>query len=178
MRKHLKRVLPDHQSLGEHRWLNPFRSSLLHPRLWHINRHSVAGAIAAGLFCGLIPGPLQMPSAALCALLFRVNLPLAMLTTLYTNPLTLVPLYLMAFEVGNFLTGNGRGFIAPPEMTGGDFLGWLSALGTWMVDLGKPLAIGLLALASGFSVTGYFATRAAWRIYLIRAWRQRRLQRQ
>lgn len=82
MRKHLKKYLPDPSAISENRWLRPFHNSLLHPRLWHLNRHSAAGAVAAGLACGLIPGPFQMLGAALCALLFRVNLPLAMFVTL------------------------------------------------------------------------------------------------
>ena len=96
MRKHLKKYLPDHEAIHGNRWLRPFRNSLLHPRLWHLNRRSAAGAVAAGLFCGLIPGPLQMLGAAICALVFRVNLPLALLVTLYTNPFTIVPLYVLA----------------------------------------------------------------------------------
>ena len=91
MRKHLKKHLPNHEAIHNNRWLRPFRNSLLHPRLWHLNRHSAAGAVAAGMFCGLIPGPLQMIGAAICALIFRVNLPLAMFVTLYTNPFTIVP---------------------------------------------------------------------------------------
>ena len=36
------------------------------------------GGVAVGMFCGLIPGPFQMLGAALCCVLFRVNLPLAL----------------------------------------------------------------------------------------------------
>lgn len=86
MRKLFRRLLPDHRSVSENRWLRPFASTLLHPRLWHLNRHSAAGAVAVGMFCGLVPGPFQMPSAALFCVLFRVNLPLALITTLYSNP--------------------------------------------------------------------------------------------
>ena len=48
MRKHLKKHLPNHEAIHNNRWLRPFRNSLLHPRLWHLNRHSAAGAVAAG----------------------------------------------------------------------------------------------------------------------------------
>ena len=116
MRKHLKKYLPNHDAVHGNRWLRPFRNSLLHPRLWHLNRHSAAGAVAAGMFCGLIPGPLQMIGAAICALVFRVNLPLALLTTLYTNPFTIVPLYVLAYQIGRIATGDPGGFVDPPAL--------------------------------------------------------------
>ena len=117
MRKTLKRLLPDHQTVSANRWLRPFASTLLHPRLWHLNRHSAAGAVAVGMFCGLIPGPLQMMGAAICCVLFRVNLPLALITTLYSNPLTIVPLYVLAFGIGSLILGNGDfDFTPPPDL--------------------------------------------------------------
>jgi hypothetical protein len=174
MRRTLKKYLPDHQTIRNNRWLKPFESSLLHPRLWHLNRHSAAGAVAAGLFCGLIPGPLQMLGAAGCALVFRVNLPLALLMTFYTNPFTIVPLYLLAYQIGRLGIGESNGFITPPSFSATDFIGWSTAMQTWMLAVAKPLGIGLILLASGLAVVGYFATKAAWRIYLINAWRRRK----
>lgn len=173
MRRHLKKYLPDPSAIGDNPWLRPFRSSLLHPRLWHLNRHSAAGAVAAGLFCGLIPGPLQMLGAAICALIFRVNLPLAMFVTLYTNPFTIVPLYIVAYAIGRFLTGS-EGFIAPPAFSPAEIVAWTEAMRQWMLAVAKPLAFGLCSLASTLAITGYFATKAAWRWYLIQAWRKRR----
>lgn len=176
MRRHLRKYLPDPAALSENPWLRPFRSSLLHPRLWHLNRHSAAGAVAAGLACGLIPGPFQMLGAALCALIFRVNLPLAMLVTLYTNPFTIVPIYLLAYQIGRLATGNGGHFVAPPELDGADLGSWGQAMLAWMAGLGQSLGIGLLILAALLAVIGYLAVRAAWRIYLIAAWRRRKLR--
>ncbi|WP_114649717.1 DUF2062 domain-containing protein [Pseudothauera hydrothermalis] len=175
MRKTLKRILPDHHSVHSNRWLRPFANTLLHPRLWHLNRHSAAGAVAVGLFCGLVPGPLQMLSAALACVLLRVNLPLALITTLYTNPFTIVPLYMVAYAIGSLATnGTVGGFVEPPALSGMDLAAWAVALIDWMSGLGKPLAVGLVLLASGLSVAGYFGVKAAWRIWLIRAWRRRR----
>ena len=74
MRRQIRHYLPDHEAIRGNRWLRPFQNTLLHPRLWDLNRHSAAGAVAAGMFCGLIPGPLQMLGAAICAVVFRVNL--------------------------------------------------------------------------------------------------------
>ena len=173
MRKRLRKYLPDHTAVHDNKWLAPFADTLLHPRLWHLNRHSAAGAVAVGLFCGLIPGPLQMFGAVICALLFRVNLPLALFTTLYTNPLTIVPLYIVAFELGKWvLPGEGEAFVVPPDYAG-SFFGWVEALVNWMLQLGKPLAVGLVLLAALLSVAGYLVMRLAYRYYLVRAWRHR-----
>ncbi len=176
MRRTLKKYLPDHESIRRNRWLRPFASTLLHPRLWHLNRHSAAGAVAAGLFCGLIPGPLQILGAALCALKFRVNLPLAMLVTLYTNPFTIVPLYIVAYATGRWLIDEQAGFITPPALNPADFVAWTAAMQAWMLQVAKPLGIGLIVLASGFAIIGYLATRAAWRFYLLRAWHRRKIR--
>jgi len=175
MRRHLHKFLPDHEAIRGNRWLAPFENTLLHPRLWHLNRRSAAGAVAAGMFCGLIPGPLQMLGAAICAVAFRVNLPLAMLTTLYTNPFTIVPLYIAAFGIGQWaLPGAHDRFVAPPEPDAAGLIAWMQALVEWMIGLGAPLALGLVLLALGLAMTGYLLVRIAWRIYLVRAWHRRR----
>lgn len=174
MRRLLKRHLPTPESLADHRWLACFGTTLLHPRLWHLNRHSAAGAVAVGLFCGLIPGPFQMLGAAVCCVMFRVNLPLALFTTLYTNPFTIVPLYLAAFTLGQWLLGpDDRAFVAPPDFHDGLTI-WFSQLAHWAADLGQPLVLGLIALASLLAGAGYALTRLIWRLHLVRAWRRRK----
>jgi uncharacterized protein (DUF2062 family) len=175
MRRHIHKFLPDHEAIRGNRWLAPFENTLLHPRLWHLNRRSAAGAVATGMFCGLIPGPLQMLGAAICAVAFRVNLPLAMLTTLYTNPFTIVPLYIAAFGIGQWaLPGEHDRFVAPPEPDAAGLIAWMQALIDWMIGLGAPLALGLVLLALGLALAGYLLVRIAWRIYLVRTWHQRR----
>lgn len=177
MRRTLKKILPNHNVIRSNRWLRPFSSTLLHARLWHLNHRSAARAVAIGLFCGLIPGPFQMLGAAGCAVIFRANLPLAMLVTLYSNPLTIVPLYLLAYQTGRWLTGELHGFVPPPEFSAGNFVEWTSAMEQWTIAAAKPLGIGLVVLAIGLAVAGYFLTKAVWRIYLIRAWRRRQKSR-
>jgi uncharacterized protein len=158
MRKIFRRLLPSHETVHTNRWLRPFSNTLLHPRLWHLNRHSVAGAISIGLFCSTM----------------HANLPLALVTTLYTNPLTIVPLYFVAYFIGIFVTGGSMdGFVDPPTMDGMGFMPWAMAFLEWTAGLGKPLAIGLVALASGLAVAGYFITRGIYRWWLIRAWHGR-----
>lgn len=177
MRKKLKSLLPDHRVVAENRWLRPFAARLLHPRLWHLNRHSAAGAVSVGLFCGLIPGPLQMLGAALGALAFRVNLPLALFTTLYTNPLTIVPLYLVGYRIGYHLLSDERGFVPPPDFQPENMVAWTTAMRGWMLASAEPLALGLLTLAVGLAAAGYLVTQALWRAYLLRVWRHRQTRR-
>lgn len=177
MKGWLRKHMPDHAAVRENRWLYPFRNTLLHPRLWHVNRHSAAGGVAAGLFCGLFPAPFQMLGAAICAIVFRINLPIAILTTLYTNPVTFVPLYLFAYWLGSLIVGGNNGFVMPPEFDVSAIGPWLTASIAWLGHLGLPLVVGVTLLATVFAVVGYFGVRVAWRIWLVRAWHRRGLRR-
>lgn len=179
MRKFFRRFLPHHETVKNHRWLKPFAGWLHHPNLWHLHRRSVAGGVAIGLFCGLIPGPLQMISAALLAVLLRVNLPVAAFTTLYTNPFTIVPLYVLAYEIGAWLIGAHNGVAAAqlslPEV---HWHNWSAELSGWLVQLGIPFLIGLPLLAVGMAIGGYLAVRVAWRAAVVLKWRARKRHRE
>jgi uncharacterized protein (DUF2062 family) len=175
-RKFFRKVMPDVDKVREVKGLSMFGDTLFHPALWHLNRRSAAGGVAVGLFCGLIPGPLQMLSAAIVCIFMRVNLPLALVTTLYTNPLTIVPLYLIAYEIGEFTLGSG-GFSTPPalpEWKWTQMIGSMQAMGRWTMSLGAPLALGLVLLASMLAALGYLTVRGMWSVYLRRAWSARR----
>lgn len=174
MRKHLRRHLPDRESIRSNRWLAVFGDALTHPQLWHLNRHSAAGGLAVGLFCSMVPGPFQMLGAALLAIFLKVNLPLALLGTLFSNPLTIVPLYVLAFHIGESLVGHDGDFVAPPEFHWPDFAPWVTASIDWMVGLGKPLLVGMPILAVLLALAGYAIVWSAWRLHLVHAWRQRR----
>ena len=157
-----------------------FGGWLHHPNLWCLNRRSVPGAVAIGLFCGLIPGPLQMLGALLLAVPLRKNIPVALLVTLYTNPLTIVPLYLLAYGYGQILLGAGNSAmpVEPFVWSWSDIGGSLVGLGTWSMALGKPLAVGLPALAATLAAAGYIAMRLGWRAYVVLAWRARAKRRE
>ncbi len=174
MRKLIRDKLPDPARLERIRWLQPLRRWLHNPALWHLNRRSTAGGVALGLFCGLIPGPLQMLAAALFSVWLRVNLPVALFTTLYTNPFTIVPLYLFAYHIGLWVGGQHHGAMAHvpafPEVHWHD---WFPQVWGWLMVLGEPLLIGLPLLALGLAISGYAVTRLAWRIMVVIKWRRR-----
>ena len=178
MRKFLSKYLPHHETVTANRWLRPLGGWLHQPNLWHLHKRSVAGGVAVGLFCGLIPGPLQMISATLLAVLLRVNLPVALFTTLYTNPVTIVPLYLMAYQLGAWISGVHNGAaIAQLALPNLHWDSWIAESWNWMAQLGKPLLIGLPLLAVILAIAGYVAVRLIWRGAVIIRWRARQRRR-
>jgi len=178
-RKFFRKYLPDAAKVRSYRIVAVFGTLLHHPNLWHLNRESVAGGLAIGLFAGLVPGPFQMLVAALLAVPLHRNLPVALATTLYTNPFTIVPLYLLAYQYGALLLGaGGRAPVAaPPDFDWTQLVASLHALAHWSLALGKPLAVGLVALACTLAALGYFGVHLAWRAYVVLAWRARRARR-
>lgn len=177
LRKYLKKYLPSHESIRQNRFVGLFGGLLHHHNLWHLHRRSVAGGVAVGFFAGLIPGsnPVQFFFAALFAVIFKVNLPVAAFTTLYSNPFTIVPLYIAAYAIGEFVLGNGSGAMPMTDLQllDKDISEWLPALVDWTISLGKPLLVGIFLLALLLAVTSYLTVRGAWRLYVIYAWRRR-----
>jgi uncharacterized protein (DUF2062 family) len=176
-RKFFKKYLPSHESIKQNRFVGMFGGLLHHHNLWHLNRHSVAGGVAVGLFAGLIPGsnPVQFFFAAMFAIVFKVNLPMAALITLYSNPLTIVPIYLVAYAIGEFVIGNGITKIPQVEFSILDknIDIWIPSMVDWMASLGRTLLTGISILAILLSIIGYFTVHIVWRLYVLHAWRKR-----
>lgn len=179
IRRKLKAHLPTPESIRGNRWLRWCAPLLSHPRLWHLHRRAVALGVAIGLVTGLIPGPVQMLAAALLAIGLRANIPVAMFTTFYTNPLTFVPLYVLAYNLGRLVTGSSAPLVIPPD-TDWSWEGLkllVPNLFSWIASLGDTLLVGLAIQCTLFAVGGYLATMLAWRWIVTRAWRTRRARR-
>lgn len=177
-RKYFKKFLPSHDSIRENRLIRLFGPLLTHHNLWHLHRRSVAGGVAIGLLTGLIPGPFQMLGAAILAIAFRVNLPVAVFTTLYTNPLTFVPLYLLGYRIGTLIVGQDGAMphIVEDFETEG-WIAWLPTFVDWLTNLGKPLLVGVPVLGLILATIGYFTVRGLWRLYVVVQWRKRQRRR-
>jgi uncharacterized protein (DUF2062 family) len=176
-RKFFRKYLPTHEAITQNKYIARLGPRIQHHNLWHLNRRSAAGAVAAGLFAGLIPGsnPVQFLAAALLSLGFRVNLPIAVFVTLYSNPFTIVPLYYMAFKLGQlvlFQGGNDFPVVALDFQAAG-FREWIPAALEWLASLGKPLLVGLPLLALTFAAIGYIVVDATWRVRVRVEWRRR-----
>ncbi len=179
IRRKLRATLPSPDSIRGHRWLQWCAPVLSHPRLWHLHRRAVALGVAIGLVTGLVPGPVQMLLAALVAIPLRANIPAAVFTTLYTNPLTFVPLYLLAYQIGRLVTGEAAPPVLPPEAA----FSWeslrqaLPDFFAWIGSMGGTLLVGLAVQCTVFAVAGYTLTMVTWRLAVTHAWRTRHARR-
>jgi uncharacterized protein (DUF2062 family) len=150
-----KRYLPDPKKIKEIKGLAFLGDKLYSPNLWHLNRHSVARAFAIGLWAMYTPPlPWQQIIAAVGAIYFNANLPIAVALVWITNPLTWIPLYYAAYEVGAFV-------LRQPAFGFDQF----SSLFTVekVMELGTPLLVGCLILMHIGGALGYFGVHCLWR---------------
>jgi uncharacterized protein (DUF2062 family) len=171
------RLQPAVDKITTHPWVLRYVPRLADPDLWHLNRRSAARAVAVGLFCGLIPGPLQVLGSILLCLIWRAHFPVAVVTTFYTNPFTIVPLYVLAYEYGSLFFRDAAPLQRPALPASPGLMSSIAALGDWKVQLGKPLAVGLLLLAATLAALGFVTVRIGWRCHAVWAWRRRARQR-
>jgi hypothetical protein len=158
-------------SRQRHRWKNrwftrPFRLLLEHPVYWTLNRRNVARAFAMGLAISFIPIPVHIVLATLLALLFRLNMPAAILGTFLANPLTMVPMYVAAYWVGCNLLGIPGHNIAF-EMS----WEWLT---TGLLPIWKPFLLGCLVLGVTAAVCGYIVLASVWHLSLVLKYHERK----
>lgn len=169
-RKFLKRLLPHPDRLLANRQLRLLGRLLEDPFLLHLNRRSVAGGVAVGLFMAFMPVPVQMLLAALASILFRVNIIIGVSLVWVTNPITIPPVFFFTYLVGTWILG------APlhPE-TFQPTVEWF-----WQEfgNIWKPLLLGSLIVGSLASLSGYGLVHLLWRLHVVRQWHRRRLQRE
>lgn len=167
--------VPTQERIEANRYLRPVAHRILAPALWRFTRRSVPRGVALGLFTGILFPFAHMLLAALMALPVKANVPVAVGTTLLHNPLTAVPLFVGAYEVGHVVLRLDRTVPgAPISHNVAANAGWLH----WLVANGGPATIvGLLVIAVVLSIVGYFASAFVWRIRIARKWRARSTRR-
>ncbi len=164
-RRLIKRYLPDPHKIRDHKHLRCLGSLLHDPNILHLNRHSVSGAFAVGLFFAFMPMPFQMLLAAIGAIIARVNLPISVALVWITNPLTIPPMFYFAYLVGTWILGT------PP--VGGEFEFTAERIGQELSEIWKPLLLGSFVCGVVSATTGYLAIQIIWRWLVRRSWKQR-----
>ncbi len=168
-RRLLKRYLPDHEKIREHKHLKCFGKLLHDPNLWHLNRRSVPGAFSVGLFMAFVPVPFQMFLAAAAAIALRVNLPISVALVWITNPITMGPIFYLAYKTGALIL-NQPTLDFSFELT----FDWLThQLG----QIWQPFLLGCLLFGTLAALTGNLIIRSFWRITVRKNWHLRRERR-
>jgi len=183
----LRRLLPSREAINQHRWLRWLGPRLQNPRLWHMSRKGIALGLALGVFFGLLIPIAQIPASATLAVLLRANVPVAVASTLVTNPVTFGPVYYAAYKVGQQLlqeeapnTEELQTLLernqAPAAETAQQ--GWwqqLKSIPEQLGRIGKPLMLGLALFATVFGLLAYAVVHLLW-IGKVRWQRHRRTQ--
>lgn len=168
---------PTRESLEQSRVLAPVAHRILEPSLWRFTRRSVPRGVALGLFVGiflLIPG-VQIAGAAMLALPFRANIPVAAAMTFLSNPAT-TPLILMASVwIGNWMLGrsaDASGFMALVDGHASirEWTGWL------LSEAAPAMLLGLFLISVASAVLGYVIADRFWRHRMGRKWQARKLR--
>lgn len=165
-KKFIRRLLPSHTSVKGNKSLKMFGKVLHDPNLWHLNRRSATGAFGIGLFFAFWPVPFQMFLSAGAAIPLRVNLPLSIATVWITNPITMAPIFYMAYLIGSTVLGT--------EVNTFNFeLSW-SWLAASITTIGPAFILGCAICSVVAATLGYFGLDWIWRWSVIKAWQDRR----
>ena len=148
-----KRYIPHKESIASNSIIRLFDEYLHDPNIWHIHRRSSAGGAAIGVFCAFIPIPIQTLSAAALAILFRMNLPIAILFSFLANPITVPFIFFYSYKLGSILFGLEENQITSiiPENT--TIIEWFNTI---FLNIWEPLLIGCLILGLISSSITYF----------------------
>lgn len=165
-----RRTMPTRESMEANRFLRPVAHRVLAPELWRFTRRSVPRGVALGMIAGILVPFGQVAVAAVGALPFRANVPIAALTTFLTNPFTTPPLWVLAYWIGRWVLRLDVHVAGAPVQQAAT--GWLQ----WFMVAGPATATGLLVLSMAFAVAGYALAALGWRLWIARKWRNRRIR--
>jgi uncharacterized protein (DUF2062 family) len=171
----ITRHIPRRETVHENRFLRPFAHRLGKPELWRMHHRSVPRAVALGLGIGMIIPFMHMVIAAILAIPLRANVAIAAATTLLINPLTIPPMYYLAYRIGMWELRADAAVMNPSaaEHASGELARFLF----WIHHASGPIAIGILTLALTAAAVAYAVTAIVWRWWLSYKIRRRRTAR-
>ena len=169
------RHIPSRDTVDQNRLLRPFARHLSKPELWKMHRRSVPRGVALGLGIGIIIPFMHTLLAALLAIPLRANVTIAAAFTLLINPLTIPPVYYLAYRMGLWELHADAAVTNPAAAQ--HFSGELSRILFWVHEASGPIALGVITLAVTATVAGYFLAALLWRLWLVGKVRRKRLAR-
>ena len=172
-RKQYRKHAPTKEELQRSPLLRPLGKRIWASELWRLSRRSVPAGVAVGLFVGIflmVPG-LQIVGAALMAVPFRANIPIAAAMTFVSNPATTPSFIIGAINVGNRL-GFHADLASFEKLSAAraplrDWFAWL------LSDAAPALVSGLTIIGLIFAFAGFWVSFVAWRLWIGSKWRSR-----
>ena len=150
-------AVPSRATLSAHPWLKPIAHHVLDPKLWRMHHESVARGAAIGIFWAFVLPVAQILVAVAHSVWWRGNIPVAVVATLLTNPLTIGFWLWLAYQAGSLVLD------APPPLPleqvaqSGGILGYIGAIGA-------PALLGMGMFAVGGAVLAYALVKIIWRL--------------
>jgi uncharacterized protein len=155
-RRLFHKIRPFTQSLRDRWYFRVWGPRLTDARLWSLNRRTITAAFGAGVATAFIPLPVHVLVGLFVAMVWRLNIPAMIGTLLLFNPITVVPIYYVAYRVGALLLRIKPGPFAFE-------LSW-----TWLQHglgaIWKPFLLGCLVCAIAGGYLAYLGLELVWRI--------------
>lgn len=165
MYKWIKKHTPSTKSLHKLVMLQKLEPYFKSDFYWSRDHQAIARGVAAGLAGAVIPG-FQIFYAAILATLLRGNLPVALISTLVSNPLTFAPISYSIYHIGALIIRNGNDEFVLKDFVW-DFSSlhafWFNVSG-WTAQFGKAYLVGLPFVSVCLGLIGYFGTLLIWKI--------------
>lgn len=161
----IKKLIPSTKSLQNRVKLKKLKPYFKSHYFWARDHQAIARGVAAGLAGAVIPG-FQIFYAAILATLLRGNLPVALLSTLITNPFTFAPISYFIYHIGSLIIHNGSNEFVLKRFEW-DFSSlhafWFNVSG-WATQFGKAYLVGLPVVSVCLGCIGYFGVLLIWKI--------------
>lgn len=130
------------------------------------NADTVPRGMAIGMFWAFIPMPLQMIPASIFCWLIHGNLPIALVCVWLTNPITLPPILLLEYRIGEWVLQ----LLATTHID--EIVAEASTYAVIAGGLQRILAGGLVVSCTAM-IVGYLATKLAFKFSDAKAGQQR-----
>lgn len=165
-KKTIKLIVPSPARIRQVKGLHLLGDWVYASNLWHVNRYSASMACFVGLFVAFMPIPGQVLLAAILAVLFSCNLPLSVALVFLTNPVTMAPIFFMAYQVGALIID-----VPVQDVQFELSFFWL---GNSLVAIWKPFLLGCLICGLFSGSLGYFVMSIGWRWHVAHRWHERK----